>query len=58
MPIETREVSPGFPIKRRRISVDRAAEEHTQVHDMVSTDGAVVDDNVPGPESDGVPLSK
>jgi hypothetical protein len=28
----------------------------TEVHDVVSADGAVVDDNVPGPESYGVPL--
>lgn len=30
--------------------------KHTQVHDVVTADGTVVDDNVPGPESDGVPL--
>lgn len=30
--------------------------KHTQVHDVVTADGAVVDDNVPGPESNGVPL--
>jgi hypothetical protein len=28
----------------------------TEVHDVVAADGAVVDDNVPGPEGDGVPL--
>lgn len=33
-----------------------AAGARTQVHDVVSADGAVVDDNVPGPEGDGVPL--
>jgi len=27
-----------------------------QVHDVVAADGAVVDHNVPCPESDGVPL--
>ena len=27
-----------------------------EVHDVVAADGAVVDDNVPGPEGDGVPL--
>jgi hypothetical protein len=27
-----------------------------QVHDVVTADGAVVDDNVPCPEGDGVPL--
>jgi hypothetical protein len=27
-----------------------------QVHDVVTADGAVVDDDVPGPECDGVPL--
>jgi hypothetical protein len=27
-----------------------------QVHDVVTADGAVVDDNVPGPQRDGVPL--
>jgi hypothetical protein len=27
-----------------------------QVHDVVTADGAVVDDDVPGPESDCVPL--
>ena len=30
---------------------------NTEVHDVVATDGAVVDDNVPCPECDGVPLS-
>lgn len=28
----------------------------TEVHDVISADGAVVNDNVPGPEGDGVPL--
>ena len=28
-----------------------------QVHDVVAADGAIVDDDVPGPEGDGVPLS-
>jgi hypothetical protein len=28
-----------------------------QVHDVVAADGAVVDDDVPGPERDGVPLA-
>ena len=27
-----------------------------EVHDVVAADGAVVDDDVPGPERDGVPL--
>lgn len=27
-----------------------------QVHDVVAADGAVVDDDIPGPERDGVPL--
>jgi len=27
-----------------------------EVHDVVATDGAVVDDDVPGPEGNGVPL--
>ena len=27
-----------------------------QVHDVVAADGAVVDDDVPGPERNGVPL--
>lgn len=27
-----------------------------EIHDMVSADGAVVNDNVPGPQGDGVPL--
>jgi hypothetical protein len=27
-----------------------------QVHDVVTADGAVVDDDVPGPERNGVPL--
>jgi hypothetical protein len=30
----------------------------TQVHDMVAADGAIVDDDVPCPESDGIPLWK
>ena len=29
---------------------------YAQVHDVVAADGAVVDDDVPGPERDGVPL--
>lgn len=29
---------------------------NAEVHDVVSADGAVVDDNVPCPECDGVPL--
>lgn len=29
---------------------------NTKIHDMISTDGAVVDDNIPGPESNGIPL--
>jgi hypothetical protein len=33
-----------------------AESKHTQVHDVVTADGAVVDNNVPGPESDSVPL--
>jgi hypothetical protein len=32
--------------------------KRTEIHDVVTTDGAVVDDNVPGPESDCVPLAK
>lgn len=28
-----------------------------QVHDVVAADGTVVDDNVPSPESDSVPLA-
>lgn len=28
----------------------------TEIHDVVSANGAVVDDNVPGPERNGVPL--
>jgi hypothetical protein len=31
---------------------------NAQVHDVITADGAVVDDNVPGPESYGVPLSR
>jgi len=27
-----------------------------QIHDVVSADGAVIDDDVPGPQGDGVPL--
>lgn len=30
--------------------------KHTQVHDVVAANSAVVDDDVPGPKSDGVPL--
>lgn len=29
---------------------------HTQVHDVVAADSTVVDDNIPGPEGDSVPL--
>ena len=29
---------------------------NAQVHDVVAADGAVVDDDVPGPDRDGVPL--
>lgn len=32
--------------------------KHTQVHDVVTADGTVVDDNVPSPESDSVPLTR
>ena len=39
---------------RRRCLVSLAVD--TQVHDMVATDGAVVDNNVPSPESDCIPL--
>ena len=28
----------------------------TQIHDVISADGAVVDDNVPCPQGDGVPF--
>ena len=28
----------------------------TQIHDVISADGAVVDHNIPSPESDCVPL--
>jgi hypothetical protein len=28
----------------------------TEIHDVVSADGAVVYNNVPGPESNGIPL--
>jgi len=28
----------------------------TEIHDMVSADSTVVDDNVPGPQSDSIPL--
>jgi hypothetical protein len=30
--------------------------KHTQVHDVVTADGTVVDNDIPGPESDSVPL--
>lgn len=30
--------------------------ERTKIHDVVAADGTVVDDNVPSPEGDGVPL--
>ena len=29
-----------------------------EVHDVVAADGAVVHDDVPGPEGDGVPLHR
>jgi len=29
----------------------------TEVHDVVPADGAIVDDNVPGPERHGIPLT-
>lgn len=28
----------------------------TQIHDVISADSAVVDDDIPGPESHGIPL--
>jgi len=28
----------------------------TKIHDVVSADGAVINDNIPSPESNGVPL--
>jgi hypothetical protein len=30
--------------------------ERTQVHDVITADGAVIDDDIPGPESNSVPL--
>ena len=27
-----------------------------QIHDVVAADGAVVDDDIPGPECNGIPL--
>lgn len=33
-----------------------SSQAHTQVHNVVSANGTVVDDDVPGPEGDGVPL--
>ena len=29
---------------------------NAQIHDMVSANGAIINDNVPGPQSDGIPL--
>lgn len=29
-----------------------------KIHDMISTDGTVIDNDVPSPESDGVPLPR
>lgn len=34
----------------------KTGRKHTQVHDVVAANSAVVDDDVPGPKSDGVPL--
>lgn len=31
-------------------------EELTEIHDVVSADGAIVDNNIPGPQSNGIPL--
>ena len=29
---------------------------NAQIHDMVSANGAIINDNVPSPQSDGIPL--
>ena len=29
---------------------------NAQIHDMVSTNGAIINDDVPGPQSNGIPL--
>lgn len=33
-------------------------EKHTEIHDMIAANGAVVYDDVPGPERDSIPLAK
>jgi hypothetical protein len=38
------------------LELEMRAGARTQIHDVVSADGAVVDDDVPGPKGDGVPL--
>ena len=44
----------GALLRGRRSLVGLAVD--AQVHDVVAADGAVVDDDVPGPECDGIPL--
>lgn len=44
----------GALLGRRRSLVGLTLD--AKVHDVVAANGAVVDDNVPGPESDGIPL--
>lgn len=35
---------------------DQKAWEHTKIHDMVAADGTVIDDDIPCPQSDRIPL--
>jgi hypothetical protein len=54
----------GWPGTRCLVGVSQLAlykgqreeERLTEIHDVISADGAVVDDDIPGPECNGVPL--
>ena len=49
-------ISPGYrTILTRSSGLIRLA-INAQIHDVVPTNGAVVDDDIPGPERDGVPF--
>lgn len=41
-------------VRSFQLVVDQA--KRTQVHDVITANSAIIDDDIPGPESDGVPL--
>jgi hypothetical protein len=46
-----------MPVIRQQFALDvRVWGARTEIHDVVTADGAVINDDVPGPEGYGVPL--